>query len=99
MPRRTDSRSRMIEAAFELFRKRSYHATAFSDVVQESGAPRGSIYFHFPGGKQQLAREVIALAIHLAIRGEIDYRIFVSSRGVDLGRQFRVLTGVVFTVR
>jgi TetR/AcrR family transcriptional repressor of lmrAB and yxaGH operons len=62
MPRRTDSRSRMIEAAFELFRKRGYYATAFSDVVQESGAPRGSIYFHFPGGKQQLAREAIALA-------------------------------------
>src|ERR1700736_2794638 len=62
MPRRTDSRSRMIEAAFELFRKRGYHATAFSDVVQESGAPRGSIYFHFPGGKLQLAREAIALA-------------------------------------
>jgi TetR/AcrR family transcriptional repressor of lmrAB and yxaGH operons len=52
----------MIEAAFELFRKRGYHATAFSDVVRESGAPRGSIYFHFPGGKQELARAAIALA-------------------------------------
>src|SRR3977135_2427127 len=62
MPRRTDSRARMIKAAFDLFRKRGYHATAFSDVVQESGAPRGSIYFHFPGGKQELAREAIALA-------------------------------------
>src|SRR3981081_3023725 len=62
MPRRTDSRSRMIEAAFELFRKRGYHATARSDVGQESAAPRGSIYFHFPGGKQELAREAIALA-------------------------------------
>ena len=62
MPRQSDSRSRMVQAAFELFRKRGYHATAFSDVVQESGAPRGSIYFHFPGGKQELARETIALA-------------------------------------
>jgi TetR/AcrR family transcriptional repressor of lmrAB and yxaGH operons len=52
----------MVEAAFDLFRKRGYHATAFSDVVRESGAPRGSIYFHFPGGKQELAREAIALA-------------------------------------
>jgi TetR/AcrR family transcriptional repressor of lmrAB and yxaGH operons len=52
----------MVEAAFELFRKRGYHATAFSDVVRESGAPRGSIYFHFPGGKQELAREAVALA-------------------------------------
>src|SRR5260370_20168230 len=62
MARRSDSRARMIEAAFELFRKRGSPATAFSDVVQESGARRGSIYFHFPGGKLQLAREAIALA-------------------------------------
>jgi TetR/AcrR family transcriptional repressor of lmrAB and yxaGH operons len=52
----------MIQAASELFAQRGYHASAFSDVVQASGAPRGSIYFHFPGGKQELAREAIALA-------------------------------------
>jgi TetR/AcrR family transcriptional regulator, lmrAB and yxaGH operons repressor len=52
----------MIHAAAELFRQRGYHATAFSDVIQASGAPRGSTYFHFPGGKQELAREAIALA-------------------------------------
>jgi TetR/AcrR family transcriptional repressor of lmrAB and yxaGH operons len=52
----------MIHAASELFRKRGYHATTFSDVVRESGAPRGSTYFHFPGGKQELAREAIARA-------------------------------------
>ncbi len=62
MPRSTDSRSRMIKAAAQLFRQRGYHATAFSDVVEASGAPRGSIYFHFPGGKQELAREAVALA-------------------------------------
>jgi TetR/AcrR family transcriptional repressor of lmrAB and yxaGH operons len=62
MARRTDSRSRMIAAAAELFRQRGYYATTFSDVVRESGAPRGSTYFHFPGGKQELAREAIARA-------------------------------------
>ena len=62
MPRRTDTRSKMIHAAAELFRQRGYHATTFSDVVRESGAPRGSTYFHFPGGKAELAREAIARA-------------------------------------
>ena len=62
MGRRTDSRFRMIETAGELFRQRGFHATALSDVVEASGAPRGSIYFHFPGGKQELAREAIARA-------------------------------------
>jgi TetR/AcrR family transcriptional regulator, lmrAB and yxaGH operons repressor len=52
----------MIHAAAHLFRQHGYHATAFSDVIEASGAPRGSIYFHFPGGKQELAREAIALA-------------------------------------
>jgi TetR/AcrR family transcriptional repressor of lmrAB and yxaGH operons len=52
----------MIHAAAQLFRQHGYHATAFSDVIEASGAPRGSIYFHFPGGKQELAREAIALA-------------------------------------
>ena len=62
MARRTDSRSRMIAAAAELFCQRGYHATTFSDVVRDSGAPRGSTYFHFPGGKAELAREAIARA-------------------------------------
>jgi len=52
----------MIHAAAELFRQRGYHATTFSDVVRDSGAPRGSTYFHFPGGKAELAREAIARA-------------------------------------
>ena len=62
MPRRTDTRSKMIHAAAELFRQRGYNATTFSELVRESGAPRGSTYFHFPGGKQELVREAIAKA-------------------------------------
>src|SRR6266511_2531985 len=60
MPRRTDSRSRMLHAAAELFRQRGYHATTFADVVRESGAPRGRPYFHFPVSTQVMAREDIA---------------------------------------
>jgi TetR/AcrR family transcriptional repressor of lmrAB and yxaGH operons len=52
----------MIRSARELFCQRGYHATAFSDIIQHSGAPRGSTYYHFPGGKQELAREAIAAA-------------------------------------
>jgi AcrR family transcriptional regulator len=58
MPRRSDSKDRMIAAARRLFREHGYQGTALSDVVSESAAPRGSVYFHFPGGKEELATEV-----------------------------------------
>jgi TetR/AcrR family transcriptional repressor of lmrAB and yxaGH operons len=58
MARRSDSKDRMIAAARRLFREHGYQGTALSDVVSESAAPRGSVYFHFPGGKEQLAAEV-----------------------------------------
>jgi TetR/AcrR family transcriptional regulator, lmrAB and yxaGH operons repressor len=61
MPKRSDSKDRMIAAARRLFREHGYLGTALSDVVTESAAPRGSIYFHFPGGKEELATEVTLL--------------------------------------
>lgn len=54
----------MIVAARRLYRERGYVATALSDVLRESAAPRGSVYFHFPGGKEELGTEVALL--HLA---------------------------------
>jgi TetR/AcrR family transcriptional regulator, lmrAB and yxaGH operons repressor len=61
MPKRSDSKDRMIAAARRLFREHGYLGTALSDVVTESAAPRGSMYFHFPGGKEELATEVTLL--------------------------------------
>lgn len=61
MPRRSDSKDRMIAAARRLFREHGYFGTALSEVVTESSAPRGSLYFHFPGGKEELATEVALL--------------------------------------
>src|ERR1700744_2620493 len=61
MPRKTDSKERMVAAARRLFREHGYLGTALSDVIAESAAPRGSIYFHFPGGKEELATEVTLL--------------------------------------
>ena len=57
MAQRSDAKQRMVQAARQLIRERGYHATAISDVLERSGAPRGSVYFHFPGGKPQLAVE------------------------------------------
>jgi TetR/AcrR family transcriptional regulator, lmrAB and yxaGH operons repressor len=55
-----DSRASMIRSAAALFGSRGLCATSFADVLADSGAPRGSIYHHFPGGKRQLAEDAIA---------------------------------------
>jgi TetR/AcrR family transcriptional regulator, lmrAB and yxaGH operons repressor len=59
---RTDARHRMIQSAALLFRRHGIEGTSFSDVLQHSGAPRGSIYHHFPGGKAELAQEATRYA-------------------------------------
>jgi AcrR family transcriptional regulator len=62
MARTTDTRTRMLQSGAQLFQRRGVSGTAFSDVLQHSGAPRGSVYHHFPGGKEQFAGEATALA-------------------------------------
>jgi TetR/AcrR family transcriptional repressor of lmrAB and yxaGH operons len=51
----SDSRDKMIESAASLIGQHGMNATSFSDVLADSGAPRGSIYHHFPEGKRQLS--------------------------------------------
>lgn len=57
-----DSRTRMVESAAQLIRERGLSGTSFRDVIEHSGAPRGSIYHHFPEGKRQLVREAVELS-------------------------------------
>lgn len=52
----------MLHTAAGLFRQQGYAATGLNQVLAESQAPKGSLYFHFPGGKEQLATEAVALS-------------------------------------
>lgn len=69
MARRTDTRQRMLDSAADLFHTQCYHATGLNQLVTAGGAPKGSLYFHFPGGKEQLAAE--ALEVSGARLGEL----------------------------
>jgi AcrR family transcriptional regulator len=55
-------RERMVVSAALLIRERGAHATAISDVLEHSGAPRGSAYHYFPGGRTQLLCEAVDFA-------------------------------------
>jgi AcrR family transcriptional regulator len=52
----------MVRSAALLMRERGVDATSFSEVLALSGAPRGSIYHYFPGGKAQLVEEATRYA-------------------------------------
>ena len=54
-------RERMVISAALLIRERGAQPTAIADVLQHSGAPRGSAYHYFPGGRTQLLCEAIDL--------------------------------------
>ena len=53
----SDTRERMIEATVHALRREGVEGMSFTDVLRESGAARGAIYHHFPGGKSQLVAE------------------------------------------
>lgn len=52
----------MITSTALLVRERGARATSLDAVLSHSGAPRGSVYHHFPGGREQLLREATQYA-------------------------------------
>ncbi len=56
------TRDRILEATAELLRRKGYHGTGLKQIVKASEAPFGSIYHHFPGGKEELGAEAIRVA-------------------------------------
>src|SRR5712691_9078349 len=80
-------RDRMVASAVDLLARRGLQATSFSEVLEHSGAPRGSVYHHFPGGKDQMigsaldaagapADEIVTWFLHIwrevLIRGKFE---------------------------
>jgi len=62
MSKFSSSKSRMIAKTAELLQTQGYHATGLTQIVEESGTPKGSLYFHFAGGKEELAAEAVRTA-------------------------------------
>jgi len=49
-----ETRSRLVNATRALIEAQGYFGTGLNQILAESGSPRGSLYFHFPGGKDEL---------------------------------------------
>jgi AcrR family transcriptional regulator len=58
----------------DLLENKGFHGTSLDEIVRKAKAPKGSIYYHFPGGKEQIAAEAILLTgrtLAEAIRGQL----------------------------
>jgi AcrR family transcriptional regulator len=58
----TITRDRILDASSELFRRQGLTGTGIKQILAQADAPFGSLYHHFPGGKDQLAAETIKRA-------------------------------------
>ncbi|MFX0580365.1 TetR/AcrR family transcriptional regulator [Nocardia nepalensis] len=91
MAPRTDSRQRFIDAAADLFHTQGYHATGLNQLVSAGGAPKGSLYFHFPGGKEQLAAEAVTQSGN-QLRDQLEA---ILTNGGDINTVFDALTALL----
>jgi TetR/AcrR family transcriptional repressor of lmrAB and yxaGH operons len=62
MAKATDSKAKTLSAAARLMRQQGYHGTALHDILAAAGSPRGSLYFHFPRGKEEIGEAALTLA-------------------------------------
>jgi TetR/AcrR family transcriptional regulator, lmrAB and yxaGH operons repressor len=70
MPRRDRSRAALLDSAALLFRRQGYAATGVNQILESADVKAGSLYHHFPDGKQALAAAVVD-----AVGGDIERRL------------------------
>lgn len=53
------AREQILQATCSLLEKQGYHGTGLNEIVKESHAPKGSLYYYFPDGKEQITTEAV----------------------------------------
>lgn len=55
----SEARTKILLTMARLIEKQGYHATGLNEIIRESDTPKGSLYYYFPGGKEQIGAEAI----------------------------------------
>lgn len=55
----SSAREQILQTTCDLLEKQGYHGTGLSEIVKKSGAPKGSLYYYFPEGKEQITAEAV----------------------------------------
>ncbi|MDX9865036.1 MAG: TetR/AcrR family transcriptional regulator [Anaerolineaceae bacterium] len=58
----TTTREKILATTSQLMEAQGYAATGLNQIIEESGSPKGSLYYYFPEGKEQLTEEAIRQA-------------------------------------
>jgi TetR/AcrR family transcriptional repressor of lmrAB and yxaGH operons len=57
---KTPTRDRFVAAASQLFQQQGFEATTVQQIARQGRAPIGSLYYYFPGGKEELGSAAVA---------------------------------------
>ena len=55
----SNARDQILQTTCSLLEKQGFHGTGLNEIVRESGAPKGSLYYYFPDGKDQITAEAV----------------------------------------
>ena len=55
----------LVRTAMRLFRRQGYASTGLQQILAESGAPKGSLYYYFPDGKEALGEASVVMAVEM----------------------------------
>ncbi len=86
-------RDALLAASVRLFRQKGYAGTGLSEILQESGAPKGSLYHYFPGGKAEIGAEAVQLAGKTVTRTLNDLAAKTDGPGTLVSRYLNLLAG------
>ncbi len=82
----TSARERVLQAAERLFSERGYAAVTLRDIADELGIRQASLYYHAPGGKEELFVQVTERALERHREG---LELSISDAGHNLRGQLR----------
>jgi AcrR family transcriptional regulator len=84
------TKDRLLDASGELFRRQGYTGTGIKQILADASAPFGSLYHHFPGGKEELGAEAVrrsgrlyalVVAEAMDVEGDLADRVLAGFRG------------------
>ena len=87
MGSKMNTREKILTTAAFLFQKNGYHATGLNEIIKESGTPKGSLYYYFPNGKEELVAATIKL-MGEKIQHQIEEELAKNSDPVQAFKEF-----------